>query len=97
MWGVWRLKELVVHKLLELGADPLYKNDNRESVSTYWDTDCCQNNQFIALKIATMLHNKGAKLLHSSYLSWSIVERSYRENMTELYNGLVKLGYTFIE
>lgn len=100
MWAVWRFKKHVVVQLLELGADPNYKNRAFNSVSTYWDISNYEKKQIpedkqqLALEIATILHKKGVDLSGSGFHCKSVVDDSKIWGWNILYDGLVALGYT---
>lgn len=96
MWAVLRLKKQTVIDLLEYGANPFYKNQIGESVSTYWDFGFCEptdSKQYLACEIAEILHNANVNLLAHSHLSYGLVRRAKEYKLEILQHKLKQLGY----
>src|SRR3990167_8703542 len=101
MWAVWNLREEVVKKLVELGADVHWSNDYGQSAATYWDFNLYESNrstcpvrenQELVLRIVTILHKAGADLsLNAPKYTKSIIKkvRTYQEKYPVLYSGFV--------
>ena len=95
MWAVWRLKDQVVTKLLEVGADPLYKNKIGDSVSTYWNDDELKivSKHLAAFAIIRLLDKQLVSFSQGSGMSWSLIKRSREHKLIEITNLLKELGY----
>lgn len=95
MWAVWRLKKRVVEKLISLGANVNFKNNEGESLSTYWDlnNNCTEERQILATEIAELLHNNGVNLSKKGFYSWDLLTKSHKYNLLIIKHKLEKLGY----
>jgi hypothetical protein len=94
MWAVFFLKNKVVARLLDLGANARFSNEIGSSVSTYWNEGRIEDNLEKACEIAILLHKAGANLEQDCVeYSFSIVKKVRENNIVGMKKTLGKLGY----
>jgi hypothetical protein len=93
MWAVWRMKERVIEKLLDMGARVHPNDQNDQNVATFWDRDRVEREPEKAKRIVRMLHKAGAYLdFDVPHMTLSIVSVHSNPGDT-LYELFKELGY----
>lgn len=96
MCAIYMLKPKIVEKLLELGADPYYRNENGHGIAYYWylKTYETHEEQIAAAKIAEILLKYNISFhCHDTNNNCYIIDLVIKSNLFGLLYELKRIGY----
>ncbi len=100
MRAVNTLKKLVVVKLIELGADPLFQNEQGYNLSNFWDETTVYNdkNQTVACDIVRILHTHHINFRDGDIPGIeSLAKMAWRRKFIQLANTIATInGFMYV-